>query len=152
MIRWFTVACALVCVACLGCGGGSSVGSVSGQVTMDGSPLPNALVTFVPEAGGRAATGKTDAGGKYELIFLDKKGALVGKHKVSVTSVQEAKPVTEMSSDSPEYKKQAMGGSASDYAKATVAEPIPARYNSKTTLSYEVKPGTNVINLELTSK
>jgi hypothetical protein len=114
---------------------------------MDGKALPNALVTFVPEAGGGAAIGKTDASGNYTLITVDRDGALVGKHKVSVTTIQEAAAVKEVSSDDPEYLKQAAG----NYAAAPPKETIPARYNINTELVHEVKSGSNVINLELES-
>jgi hypothetical protein len=151
MSRLFAVACCLVCLASLGCNQGAKLGSVTGQVTMDGQPLANVLVTFTPAEAGRTATGKTDASGKYELICLDRKGAPVGKHKVSVTTLQEAASVAEMSSDSEEYMKQATG-QAGDYNTAKVEEPIPARYNSQTEFVKEVKAGSNVIDLELTSQ
>jgi hypothetical protein len=117
---------------------------------MDGQPLPNALVTFQPEGGGRASIGKTDANGQYELIWGERKGAELGSHKVSVTTLQEAQPVEEMSSDSDEYMKQATGD-PSAYDKATVTEPIPARYNTNTELVKQVESGSNTIDLELTS-
>lgn len=153
MKRLLAVAFAAVWVACYGCSRGAGMGSVSGLVTMDGKPLPNVVVTFVPVEGGRAATGKTDASGKYELVYMDRKGAPIGKHKVSVTTPPETHTVTEMRSDSPEYLKQATTGRTAEYAKAAAfKEPIPPRYNVQTTLVYEVKSGSNVINLELTSK
>lgn len=150
MNRLFAAVCLLVMLVCIGCDSGPPLGSVSGKVTMDGQPMENVLVTFVPEQGGRAATGKTDASGQYELIYLTHKGALVGKHKVTVTTLQEAKkPVSEMRSDSPEYQKY-LKESQDDYNKAVVREPIPERYNAKTELVKEVSSGKNVIDLELT--
>jgi hypothetical protein len=146
------VACCLVGMIVVGCGPkGPELGSVTGKVTLDGSPVTNGLVTFVPVGGGRPATGKTDENGQYVLVGVDGKGALLGQHQVSVTTVQEAGTVTEMRSDSPEYAKQAMPD-ASDYNTAKVVEPIPARYNTNTELSFEVKAGSNVIDLELKSE
>jgi hypothetical protein len=156
MIRLFTAlaACALVGVACLGCSKGPELGSVSGVVTMDGQPLPNAVVTFVPVAGGRAAAGQTDANGQYTLVFVGTTGALVGQHRVSVTTAPKAQgsaPSGKMTEE--EYQKQAAGGTdPSAYDKAQVVEPIPERYNTKTELVKEVKAGQNTINLELASK
>ena len=43
---------AWLCLALAGCGGGPSLGSVKGQVTMDGKPLPSALVTSPPTVEG----------------------------------------------------------------------------------------------------
>jgi hypothetical protein len=133
---------------------GPSLGTVSGQVTMDGKPLPNVAVTFVPAAaeGGSSATGKTDANGNYELYTFDRKGAPIGKHKVSVTTVnQGAGSAMDLPADSPEYAKQATGG-GDDYSKVKpFVETIPAKYNSQTTLEHEVKSGSNKIDLPLTS-
>jgi hypothetical protein len=136
-----------------GCGDdGPPLGTVTGQVTMDGKPLENALVTFIPEAGGGTAVGQTDANGNYTLATGARKGALVGTHKVAVTTVKTASGGGEvMEAGSDAYEKQAMGGSAADYNAAATAEPIPTKYNSATTLQHEVTSGRNVINLELTS-
>lgn len=143
----------LVCWAVAGCGPkGPELGTVTGKVTLDGKPVANGLVTFTPQAKGGASVGKTDANGQYELLCLDRKGALIGQHKVTVTTLQEAAAVTGMRSDSPEYMKQAASAtSQSAYNTAKVVEPIPARYNTKTELVKEVKSGSNVIDLELKS-
>ncbi|MHB8901481.1 MAG: carboxypeptidase-like regulatory domain-containing protein [Thermoguttaceae bacterium] len=143
------IACCLIAVACVGCGkGGPALGTVSGTVTMDGKPLENALVTFTPAAGGRGSTGTTDASGKYELAFIDGKGALVGGHKVTVTSLPKAVAAVEVSSDSPEYANQ---GSSADYDSAAVNETIPAKYNTQSTLTFEVKPGPNTYDIPIES-
>lgn len=143
--------CSLVCLASVGCGpDGPELGTVSGTVTMDGQPLNNVLVTFMPEAGGRSSTGKTDSSGKYTLMRLEQKGAEIGSHKVSVTTLQVAEAAEEVGSDSDAYMKQAMGD-PSAYDNATVSEAIPAKYNISTELVEEVTSGGNTIDLELTS-
>lgn len=145
-------ACCMFCLVTLGCGsGGPELGSVTGKVTLDGKPVTNGLVTFMPVGGGRPATGKTDANGQYELLGVDGKGAVLGQHRVAVTTLQQAVAVTEMRSDSPEYAKQAVAD-RSAYDSAKVVEPIPARYNTNTDLTKEVKSGANVIDLELKSE
>lgn len=147
-------ACCLACLLLVGCGdGGPSLGTVSGTVTMDGEPLPNVSVTFTPVAGGRGSTGKTDANGQYELMFTDRKGALLGEHKIALRTIREASSAAgaEMSSDSAAYEAQATGGTQADYDAATTTEPIPAKYNTATELTKEVKAGSNTIDLELTS-
>ncbi len=40
----------------------------------------------------------------------------------------------------------------SDYNRAIVHEPIPARYNKQTTLTAEVNKGQNTFDFELTSE
>jgi len=149
---------ALACVAMAGLSlagcdaGGPPMGQVTGLVTLDGKPLPNAAVTFAPVDGGGPSSGITDASGNYELNAQDRKGALIGKHKVSVTSVVMNQSAVDpnMSSSSPEYAKQAQGGGAGEY-NIKQTEPIPAKYNEKSELEYEVKSGSNKIDLELKS-
>ena len=145
------IACCLVCLITIGCGpGGPNLGTVTGKVTLDGQPVTNGLVTFTPVEGGRAASGKTDASGQYDLVGVGGKGAVLGQHRVTVTTLHEAVAATEMSSDSAEYEKQAMGD-PSAYDTAEVVESIPEKYNTKSELTKEVKSGANVIDLELTT-
>ena len=62
---------------------------VSGQVTLDGSPLANVAVTFAPIPGtGRPTTaspdsfGLTDNDGRFALKWTHGNGAVLGKHRV----------------------------------------------------------------------
>jgi hypothetical protein len=144
--------CSIVSVSLVGCGGNSDLGQVTGTVTMDGAPLPNALVTFTPTGGGRGSTGTTDDQGKYILIYAGEQGALIGEHKVTVTSIRTAaaQDMSEVSSDSDAYEQQAMGDTSA-YDNAETTETIPAKYNTQSELLETVESGSNEINLELTS-
>lgn len=145
--------CSLLALVTVGCDSGPPVGLVTGTVTMDGEPLENAQVSFVPQGGGATATATTDANGNYELYRLDGPGAVVGTYKVVVTTVKKAQEVdTDVATDSDAYASQAMGLNVSAYAQAEQSEPIPARYNKNSELVQEVQDGENVVNLELTSK
>jgi len=145
--------CSVALIATSGCDSGPPTGDVSGTVTMDGQPVTNAIVTFVPQHGGQNAIGKTDGSGKYELYRRGDRGALLGPHSVVIATVQEpAAPTQEISSDSEEYLKQATSSNLSDYNRAIVHEPIPARYNKQSTLTAEVNKGQNTFDFELTSK
>jgi hypothetical protein len=112
-----------------GCGD-REIGSVHGTVTLDGQPLPKAVVTFVHVGGGRQSSGLTDADGHYQLWFLrDRMGAQLGNHKVRIyTSGTEETAVT--------HEK----------------ERVPAIYNTQTTLEREVVGGDNEFNFDLTSR
>jgi hypothetical protein len=136
-----------------GCGpGGPALGKVTGLVTLDGKPLPNASVSFMPIGEGGVATGVTDASGKYELSHPSGKGAVVGKNKVAVTSIHKTESKVDMSqipSDSPEYAKMLEQSNAG--YNLIVKEPIPEKYNAKTELEFEVKAGSQEINLPLQS-
>jgi len=117
---------------CFGCGGQQlpPVGEVTGRITMDGNALAGASIAFVPESG-RTSFAMTDADGRYELTYLDDvKGALVGRHRVIITSI---------SPEDPE-----MG--------APAGPPIPEKYNTKTILTAIVEPGPNTFNYKLDSR
>ena len=88
-LRWIVLG--LVIAAC-GCGGGPRLVPVSGQVKLDGKPLPDAQVTFRPDSKevhpGPPSSGMTDAEGRFTLRTADgHDGAVVGPHKVRVSVV-----------------------------------------------------------------
>jgi hypothetical protein len=108
---------------------GPELGRVSGKVTLDGKPVPNAFITFEPQSQGRPSTTKSDKDGNYELQFNPtESGALVGKHHVRVSTADQT-------SDG-----------------ANVPELIPEAYRSENGfIPVTVDSGTNTINLELKS-
>jgi hypothetical protein len=58
---------------------------VSGQVLLDGVPLSQGSVRFVP-AGGRPSIGKLDEQGRFTMTCFDGgDGVIPGKHRVAVT-------------------------------------------------------------------
>jgi hypothetical protein len=70
---------------------GPSLTPVTGTVTVDGEPFPQASVSFRPDKekgnnfGGYIPAGYTDDSGKYELMTTARKGAPVGWYKVVIT-------------------------------------------------------------------
>ena len=126
----------LLSAALAGCGSdGPEIAGVEGTVTMDGKPLPNAAVVFVPE-GGRPAGARTDENGHYVLNFsAGRQGAIPGKSRIRISTLSDPYEAEDGTS---------VPGSP---------ETIPARYNAQTTLQYEVKAGeTNVANFDLDSE
>ncbi len=110
---------------------------------MDGKPLPNVSVTFQPIAPAEAKTketgggsfGKTDAEGNFtlELVASGDAGAVVGKHRVSIVTPE---PEAAQADDANTFQ-----------------DPIPARYNTDSTLTFEVPAdGTEEANFSLTSE
>lgn len=80
-----SISCHVV-IASAGCNSDTELGTVQGRVTKDGKPLPKLWVEFRPAAG-RPAEGRTDSNGHYELRYtMDKKGAVAGKNRVSISS------------------------------------------------------------------
>ena len=112
------------------------VGFVTGTVKMDGKPLPNALVTFIPmdHETARQSVGTTNDQGEYELKYsLREKGAMLGKHRVSISTAGMA--------DESEGNGEGGGG-----------EKVPAQYNVNTELTATVEGGSQKIDFaDLTS-
>lgn len=85
-------------VSSSGCGGSKfEFASVEGRVVLDGEPVSEAKVIFMPattnEKGesGPYSQGVTDANGHYELRTQDeaaRSGAVVGRHRVIVSTKQ----------------------------------------------------------------
>ncbi|MEZ6057260.1 MAG: hypothetical protein R3C01_11205 [Planctomycetaceae bacterium] len=98
--------CSLLAVGCGGAPERPSVAKVTGTITRGGTPVAHADVVFHPQGTGdigKAASGKTDATGKFELSTFDANdGAVVGKHKVTIVAGTAS---TDIPSD-PEGMKQ----------------------------------------------
>lgn len=129
-----------VLVALPGCGDDMGLTSVSGIVTLDGKPLPNAVVTFIPQGeGGSPSYGTTDAEGYYTLMFSrDTEGVLPGTHDVTIT--------TEKIAPSDVAVLKAKGRGVPEFV------PVPKKYRQPGELVREVEPGGGEINFELTSE
>jgi hypothetical protein len=89
----------------MGCGGPSLV-PVSGTVTVNGKPVPNAVVTFHPLAPvsgidpGPDSEAVTDAHGIFVLkAKTGQVGAMPGRHLVEVTATGSAKAAANVRSD-----------------------------------------------------
>jgi hypothetical protein len=80
-----TVLC-LCALAVCGCSRGVPLGQVEGTLQMNGAPLPDAMVTFIPEDRQLPqSTGISNAEGHFELRCNNgAMGAAVGDHRVTV--------------------------------------------------------------------
>ena len=89
----FGLAAVLSLITIAGCGSSDSgLGQVTGVLTMDGQPVENGSIEFIPESGGRPSLALTDAEGRYEVYYLPNvPGALTGKHRIRF-EVAKAKP------------------------------------------------------------
>lgn len=124
--------CLLVCafVALGGCSGRPKniAKKVSGVVTVGGKPLPEAIVTFTPKEGS-PSIGRTDAEGKYNLIWSQQgkrviEGAQIGEHMVTIRTFQfgdtTAKPPKPEIPEKVPFKYRQEGG----FPKASVVAGI----------------------------
>ena len=134
--RWIRLACAsvvlLLCVT--GCfRRGPELAPVTGTVTLDGEPLAGAQVEFKPMRG-NPSYGTTDQLGRYDLKYTkDKSGGVVGSHVVRIT--------TQTTAVDPETGSEIQ-----------VPQRVPERYNDRSQLIRDVKPGENQIRFALTSE
>jgi hypothetical protein len=85
--RWTLLLPGLLLLA--GCGDGRPARvPVSGQVLLDGKPVPMGFIRVVPE-NGRAAAGTLDANGRFRLTTYDEgDGCILGTHGVEVLAKQ----------------------------------------------------------------
>ena len=113
----------------VGCGN-ANLASVSGQVTLDGKPVPDAFIKFIPKGTtGAPSFAKTDSSGNYCMMFSDSEaGAWVGDNVVEIST--------------------GGGGLAPGMG---APETIPSNYNSKSTLKETVKSGRNTFDFKLNS-
>src|SRR4051794_26471932 len=121
-----------------------------GRVLLDGKPLPNAFVQFMPELSNWGAemnsTAVTDEKGEFRLrcAYKDQPGAAVATHRVLIT---EAPPPAEL---------RGMDGESQDklgrYLGSLKNRPIPDKFAtySKTPVRVEVKADQKVYELNLT--
>lgn len=140
--RLVFIGCGLGLLSAIGCSrSGPTIARVEGIVTLDGKPLSAGRVTFWPEAG-RSGSGWIDEDGTYTVGTLREfDGAVVGRHKVSVTAASKAP------TGPPDFDRD---GPARGWPRS----PIPARYSNPDSsgLGFEVRPGANRFHIELTTK
>ncbi|KAA5545436.1 carboxypeptidase regulatory-like domain-containing protein [Roseiconus nitratireducens] len=87
------IAATMMIVSVSGCGSsGPELGQVTGVLTMDGEPVKNGSIEFIPEAGGRPSLALTDEQGRFEVYYLPNvPGALTGTHRIRF-EIAKAKP------------------------------------------------------------
>ena len=94
--------------------------SVSGVVTIDGQPIADAIVSFLPDDGQNPANGSTDASGRYELTsFTRGDGAMEGSFRVTIVKYEkegEDKPAVSAEEPAAEAESEETGNE--DYVPA----------------------------------
>jgi hypothetical protein len=120
-----------------GCGGTHDA-SVHGLVTLDGTNLTSGIVAFYPTSGGPAAYAYIGTDGEYVVRTGREEGLPSGEYGISVTANEPSASAARADGGPPMPGKMI----------------TPAWYRSKDTsgLTRTVEPGSNEINLELTSQ
>jgi hypothetical protein len=138
---------------------------VGGTITLDGTPVEGATVTFQPTSGGRAAVGKTDASGEYELTTSEADdGVMPGSYKVTVSKtsggasagpMMDPSKLADPSKMTPEeMKAYAEQGMKTASGPAEAREEMPEKYTKKETTDLEAtveEGGNKDFSFQLTS-
>ncbi|MBU6276673.1 MAG: hypothetical protein KGQ61_08545 [Planctomycetes bacterium] len=121
---------------------------VSGKVTINGTPVPKATVSFLSTvAGGRPAVGITDDAGQYTLTtFTAGDGAIAGDYGVAIIKVEEGAGSTVGTANTEQYiPPEGMK------EPPPVKSLIPVRFNNprESGLKATVGSGNNTFDFEL---
>lgn len=122
-----------------GCGDGVPRATVSGEVLLDGQPLSQGAIKFVPMEGTTGVvTGTEIKDGRYELPQAA--GAAPGWNRVEITAVKKT----------GEMVQDPLGPIGSKIEMETSA--IAPRFNSGSELKVEIQPGDNTHDFKVESK
>ena len=125
----------LLMASWLGCAGEPTEFPVQGNATLDGDPLVDATISFVPHDDAQlGASVRTDLDGNYSAeISEDRPGLAIGKYTVSISTYDE-------------------GDLEADPPLPPVRERVPSKYNYDSQLVVDVLGENNVFNFELDGK
>jgi hypothetical protein len=112
----------LCAISAIGCSSGEKVGQVQGRVSVNGQPVAEGDIRFLPMDGGSRATGGLITNGAFDVEVP------VGKQRVEIFSnvIDEAKTPPNPTPEQIVMKKL-----------------VPDRYNIESEEVLEVKPGLN---------
>lgn len=136
-----SVVCTLLALFVAGCFGSSDPNRVSvyGTVKLDGTPLPEGAVAFIPEPTTKGPTaGASIAKGTYSIT---QSGPAIGKYRIEIKAMRKTGKKVEAGTPAPP-------GTMMD----EIEQYIPAKYNTKSELVFEFKRGNNKADFDLTSK
>lgn len=126
----------LLALCALGCGkSGPERAAIEGNVTFNGQALKEGTITFFPTKGGVTAGGKIE-NGRYSLDA--DQGPTLGPNRIKVNAFGKSG-----------RKEYVTYGDPTSGLKDEVIEIIPAKYNVKSTLEFDVQSGTNTYDLNL---
>lgn len=160
-LRSLPLAAGIALLVIAGCSGQAvNTEPVEGIVTLDGEPVEGATLTFIPvqPGSGAAATGITDAEGKYRLTAVDAgpeaeagTGTMPGEYYVGVlkNTAPDIVPASEMDPDQLEKSDP-----DEMPEEVTLTYVVPQKFNDPRTsgIKKTVQAGANDIPIELKSK
>ncbi|WP_435018056.1 hypothetical protein TA3x_005696 [Tundrisphaera sp. TA3] len=144
---WAPLACAsLLAVASSGCGMAGSDDlpreAISGKVTLDGQPLAQGVIQFLPASRNEGiAGGATIEAGSYSVPRAQ--GLVPGQYRVTINSVKDGGASQAAPADSP----------GPIVAAEVPKELLPPKYNAQSDLVAKVQAGqANQFDFDLKSK
>lgn len=151
----FFVLCGMV--SSIGCGNSADrpeLAPVSGKVTFNNTPVAGATVSFWTENAARAASGTTDAEGKYRLTSFEiGDGAIPGEHTITIAKQDVAANVSSATADDPSAGYgEAMEAAAKGTTAKIAKDALPANYANQATSGLKrtvVKGENNTFDFEL---
>lgn len=144
-MRTWAASLALLLTGC----GDYKLAPLSGKITVEGKPVASLYVQFDPIGSGDklnpgpASVGETDSAGHYRLRTVpeERGGAVVGKHRVRVIAGIKA------------MDEDAILKAVLNKKRAAQVKHLPARFNDRTELTFEVPAGgANNANFDLSWK
>lgn len=128
--------------------------SVSGTITLDGKPLPNAVVTFEDPDQGTFSYGMTDGSGVYRLRFdSEAQGCTSGEKRVEISTTRKILGLNSSEEGAaPEGEGGGEGGGGGGSSTPAARELVPPRYNKKSELVVQVSSSTTTHDFKLTSQ
>ena len=137
--------------------------SVRGVVTIDGQPIADAIVSFLPDDGQNPANGSTDASGRYELTsFTRGDGAMEGSFRVTIVKYEkegEDKPAVSVEKPAVEEAESGETGNEGYVPAGMIVSQydtgpknlLPKQYadQQKTPLTAAVRAEENSIDFDL---
>jgi len=143
----------LVLTVFSGCQRRSPQATVEGTLRLGGKPLDHCLVTFLPTSAPNAkaphSRGVTDHQGRFRLSHDNQEdGAVVGFHRVTIEDLSVSTGVRRRDHGAADLGLEDEGTAASEPVHRS---RVPEQYASATAtpLSKEVKPGHQVIDLDI---
>jgi hypothetical protein len=134
MLRTLGLCLVLAALAFAGCSPTPKTAKVSGEVTLDGQPLKDGRIQFIPVAGDTGTAGAIITDGKF------------------TTDVPISKMRVEINANKVIGKRKVYEDSPQSPWVEDVRELLLPRYNSSSTLEIDVKPGPQTVKYPLLSK
>lgn len=132
-VRWLVLTLAVVGLFLTsGCSDGKA--KVTGSVTFDGQPVTSGVVTFVRKEGQLVREGAVITQGSFQAVLAP------GTYQV------------ELNGQKVSGTRKQKGFDGKDEVLEITEELFPDRYNLKTELVAEIKPGQNTLKFETKAK